>query len=520
MKIALAEEMRQIDSIAADKYGIPEILLMENAGKATADVFTNILGGLAGKMAVIIAGSGNNGGDAFVAARHIANRGAKVRVFLLGTAAHLKPAAALNRDICVKMGLDVYALDEERDWDRLGISLRFADGIVDGIIGTGFSGELRPDTAKLIKLINDSGKPVVSIDLPSGVNSDTGAVSTVAVRADMTVTLGVPKPGHFFCPGAAHTGRLVVDDIGLPSQLLNEDSIEQEYLDDDLARGLLQERPLDVHKGDCGRILVVAGSKGMTGAAALSGSAALRVGAGIVTVAIPASLNEIMEIKLTEAMTLPIDDSGNGFFSGSALDSLLEAAEKYDAVLIGPGLGREEETSKLIRSFCSLTEKPLIIDADALYAYRDHTEEFKELKNVPILTPHLGEMAGLLGKTTEEIRGDILGCVKMAAKEWGAAVVLKSECTTVALPSGNIWITSKGNPGMATAGSGDVLAGAIAGLMKQMDGGAAPLMGVYLHGLAGDIVAREKGIGIIAGDILNSLPKAWLSLRNNDIATD
>lgn len=517
MKIALAKEMRQIDSLAASKYGIPEMLLMENAGKASADVLVSLLGELRGKSVCVVAGAGNNGGDAFAAARHIANRGATVRIFLLGTAAHMKPAAALNRDICVKMGIDVHALSEERDWDRLSIFLRFADGVVDGILGTGFKGVLREDALRLVKVINEAAKPVVSIDLPSGVDADTGAVAEEAVKASMTVTLGLPKIGHFFCPGAAYTGRLIVDDIGIPSALLSEDGIQQEYIDDELARALLKPRPLDVHKGDCGRILVIAGSRGMTGAAVMASEAALRAGAGIVTLAAAKSLNSIFAAKLTEVMTEPLPENENGLLDENSLEAALRTAADFDVVLIGPGMGREPETAAFIRSFCETVSKPLIIDADALYAYRGHGDELRSLKCVPILTPHLGEMAGLLGVSVADLRKDILGATVRAAAEWNSVIVLKSECTVVVCPAGSIWVTSKGNSGMATAGAGDVLAGTIAGLTKQVEPGAAPLLGVYLHGLAGDLAAKKRGVGLTASDIYFNIPKARLLLENGKV---
>ena len=520
MKIALAKEMRQIDDLAARRYGIPEILLMENAGKAAADVVVSLVGELKGKTVCVVAGTGNNGGDAFAAARHIANRGATVRVFLLGSAANMKPAAALNRDICAKMGIEVRSLLEERDWDRLSIFLRFADCVLDGIFGTGFYGELREDAQRLVKIINEAAKPVVSIDLPSGVNSDTGAVAGDAVRADMTVTLGLPKPGHFFCPGAAYTGRLVVDDIGLPSMLIDKEEIAQEYIDDEMARALLKPRPLDVHKGDCGRILVIAGSVGTTGAAALSSQAALRAGAGIVTLALPESLNHIMEVKLTEVMTLPLAEEEDGTLGQAAVEQIIKAADGYDTVLIGPGLGREPGTGEFVRAVCKNVDKPLIIDADALFAYQGNVTDLSDLKNIPVLTPHLGEMAGLLGISVQELRQDVLNTTRRAAAEWNSIIVLKSECTIVACPAGTIWLTSKGNPAMATAGSGDVLAGTIAGLFKQLDTGAAPLLGVYLHGLAGDIAAKRLGTGIIASEIAEALPKARVLLETGKVGNN
>ena len=520
MKIATAGEMRRIDKTVVEEFGIPELILMENAGRAAAEVVVSLVGNLNGKAVCVLAGGGNNGGDAFCAARYIANHGAKVRVFLLGTAAHMGQSAAANRDICLKMGIDVFSLAEVRDWDRLEVILRFSDVVLDGILGTGFKGELRDDARKLIKTINNAGKPVVSIDLPSGVNSDTGGIGGDAVRADMTVTLGVPKAGHFFCPGAACTGRLVVDPIGIPASLLNDEALQTEYLDDDLARSMLVPRAMDVHKGDCGRILIVAGSTGMTGAAAMAAGAALRVGAGIVTVAVPESLNDIMEIKLTEAMTLPLPEKepGRGVLDPAAFDTLIGVAGDYDAVLVGPGLGRNPETGEVIRRFCAEVDRPLILDADALFAYIGHTDELVSLKTVPVITPHLGEMAALCGGTVAGLRQDIIAAVRKAAAEWNTVIVLKSECTAVACPEGTVWLTSKGNPNMATAGAGDVLAGTIAGLTKQLEPGASPLLGVYLHGLAGDLAAKSGGAGIIASDICNNLPKARLCLESGKLS--
>lgn len=512
MKIALADEMKKIDKRAIEEYGVPEILLMENAGREVAAAFEEYLGGVSGKRICVLAGSGNNGGDAFVAARHLMNHGAQISIFLVGSPAHLTKSAALNRDIIIKMGVVVHVLETERDWDKLQVTLRFVDGVVDGILGTGFKGSLRDAAARVVRMVNGHGKPVVAVDIPTGVEADTGNASPEAIRADLTVTFGLPKFGHMIGAGETATGKLLVDDIGIPKALLEDDTIRQTYLDDVTVAPVLLPRPLDAHKGSCGRILVIAGSRGMTGAAALAASAVLRSGAGVAVLALPRSLQEMMAGKLTEVMTKPLPETDEGAIDIAALGEALALAEGFDVVLIGPGLGRTQETQKFVQDFCAAVKKPLILDADAIYAFCGKTDAFKGFAFVPILTPHLGEMAHLLELSVDELRASLLDMTREAAREYHAVFVVKSECTIIVYPDGQAFLTSKGNSGMATAGAGDVLAGAVAGLMKQTAAGLAPLAGVYIHGLAGDLAAKEKGYGLIASDILENLPHALCAL--------
>lgn len=507
--------MRRIDKSAAEDYGLPELVLMENAGHRTAEAMADMLAPIAGKTICVLVGSGNNGGDALAAARHLVNMGAKLKIFIVGDSAHFSASTATMHGILVKMGLELKALESDRDWDKLHFALKFADGVLDGILGTGFAGELKKKTLRLIEDVNAAGRPVLAIDIASGIEADNGRVSTVAIKATRTLTLGLPKVGQLLSPGADHTGELIVDDIGIPQALL-EENIHQALLDDAMAATLLPPRPRAAHKGSCGRILVIAGSRGMTGAATLAASAALRAGAGIVTLAIPESLHDLMEIKLTEVMTQPIPEAEGlpGIFAGeAALARLLALAESYDAVLIGPGLGRATETQELVRLLAAKVNKPLVMDADALAAFSAHTDELSGLPQVPVLTPHLGEMAMLLGVTVDELKGTLLSIVREAAREYQCIFVVKSECTLIAYPDGDAFFTTKGNSGMATAGSGDVLAGTIAGLMRQTESALAPLLGVYLHGLAGDIAYEAQGEGLIASDILASLPQALRELR-------
>ena len=515
MKVVQANEMRNIDRRAVEEFGIPELLLMENAGHQAAEAMEHLLDGVRDKNICVLAGSGNNGGDAFVAARHLANHGAKVKVLFVGDPAHLTRSAMIHRDVVARMGIEILPLDEERSLDKLRVLLkRFTDGILDGILGTGFQGVLKEKVAEVVRAINDAGKPVASIDIPTGVDADTGQVTSEAVHADLTISLGLPKVGHLLCPGAECTGKLLVDDIGIPFELLHADELRMELLDDELAKTLLLHRPMDVHKGTCGRVLVVAGSKGMTGAAALASQAVLRSGGGIATLAIGESLHELMEGKLLEVMTCPVPEIDSGAIGGDrAMGSLLEYTDKHDVVLIGPGLGRKAETSELVRNYAENIDKFLVLDADGVYAYRKHPELLTKLAQIPILTPHLGEMADLLDISVKELRESLVSLVRKAAKEYRSVFVVKSECTMVAYPNGEAFFTTKGNPGMATAGCGDVLSGTIAGLVRQTETGLAPLAGVYLHGLAGDLAYEEKGEGLIASDVLEKLPEARCRIR-------
>lgn len=509
MKIAFAEDMRRMDVCVAEQYGLPALALMENAGRRSAEEAAAMIGGADGKVFVVFAGGGNNGGDAFAAARHLMNMGARVKMFFTGETERLGDAARAMHDALHAMGVEIRPLVSERDWDRLRVSLRFADGVVDGLLGTGAKGDLRALLLRVVEEINAAGKPVMAIDIPSGVEADTGRIATAAVHAERTLALGLPKVGHLIGQGANAAGELLVDDIGIPHALLRGDELRQSLITQETAAKLLPTRPRDAHKGTCGRILVVAGSLGMTGAAALAAEAALRIGAGLVTLAVPERLYPVLAAKLTEAMVVPVPDEGTGYFGGlKALETALSLATNADAVLIGPGLGRAPETSEFVRLFAADVKAPLVMDADAIYAFRGALDALRELPQVPILTPHLGEFAGLLGKVVEDVESDLLNVARTAASTHQAVFVVKGACTIVVYPDGDAFFTTVGNAGMATAGAGDVLAGAIAGLMRQMESGMTPLVGVYAHGRAGDLAYEAHGNGLLAGDILRLLPQA------------
>ncbi len=517
MKIASAQQMHEIDFAAINTYGIPEIALMENAGREAAFEALKLCKQKTIRKSnfCILASCGNNGGDGFVAARHLINAGANVKIFLIGNTEHFTTSAKTNYTILLNMHAEIYHIISERDWNRLQISLTFSDCIIDALLGTGIHGELRENIKKCISIMNSSNRPVLSIDIPSGVNADTGSINPIAVKADVTITFGLPKIGLVLYPGCSYTGKIVVNTIGIPQTLLCNEKIQQEAVNKAFVKEHLKSRPIDVHKGSCGKVLTIAGSLGFTGAAILASSAVLRIGAGISTLASAESLYDILAIKSTEVMTRPLPEITPGILGKEAVNVLLDLAKNYDTVLIGPGLGRNEDTCQMVREFAVKVDKPLIIDADAIYAFSQSIDTLKELKHPPIITPHLGELANLLHISIDEIKANLWHIAREISAKYNSIFVIKSEKTITVYPNGNIFVTTVGNCGMATAGSGDVLAGTIAGLVaeNQCAEYAAPI-GVYLHGIAGDIAAENGQAGLIASDILNNLVKARHQIDN------
>ncbi|MDF2563985.1 MAG: ADP/ATP-dependent (S)-NAD(P)H-hydrate dehydratase [Massilibacillus sp.] len=514
MKIATAQQMRKIDQQTVHQYGVPEIALMENAGSEVSKAVAQVLKSISGKKVCIFAGKGNNGGDGFVSARHLINQKAKIKVFIIGDIEHMKASAKINLDILKNMGIDILYVENDRDWDKVKIALAFSDCFVDALLGTGFHGALRPEMEKIINMINGMGKPIVAVDIPSGVEADTGCVRTTAIQATTTVSFGLPKMGLFLYPGAAHTGEVLVADIGIPNVLLTDGNIKQNIINTSMVKSLIVKRPADVHKGNCGRVLIVAGSNGLTGAAVLAASAALRSGAGIVTLAVAQSLQEVVETKLTEVMTYPLAEKKAGVIGVTALPELLNLAQKYDVVAIGPGIGRDADTFELVCEFIKQIDKQVIIDADAIQAFCGKGKELSASKMIPVLTPHLGEFSNLVGVSIEDVKSDIIGIARKAAEEFNSIIVLKSARTVVAYPDGNVYINIRGNAGMATAGSGDVLTGIISGLFAQgLLSYSAAVAGVFLHSFAGDLAAQSGMVGLIASDIMQALPAARFAIN-------
>ncbi len=515
MKVSTAGEMQSIDTRAIRGMGIPGLDLMERAGRAVARVTENILGGAAARKVLIFCGRGNNGGDGFVAARLLKEKGADARVILLADPEKLTGDAAVNRRraldarVPIQIVLDAGALEARSE------DISDADVVIDAILGTGISGEVRGAARDAIDAINGYARAVVAVDAPSGLDGDTGQILGTVVDGDVTVTFGLPKRGHFLMPGRESVGELVVADIGFPDSVIDEEGIRVETFDEIEARDLLPERAPDAHKWVCGHTVLLAGSTGMTGAAALASEAALRVGAGLTTLACPKSLNPILEIKLTETMTRPMPETEEGSFAGYAEAPLLEMIERATAVVLGPGISQVQETASLIRSLVPKIEKPLIIDADGLNALSGAGSLTHAPGVVPVLTPHLGELCRMVSAEPEEITKDRIEAVRRYAKELGAVLLLKGLPTLVADPGGEVSIILTGSNALATAGSGDVLTGAIGGLLAQgLDPYSAARLGAHIHGAAGDLAAEALGYrSVIAGDVLELLPQVIMDLE-------
>lgn len=508
MKVVSAQEMKDIDRKAMTEIKIPGIVLMENAGLQVVQAVIEKLSGVQGRTVTVFAGKGNNGGDGLVAARHLFNMGADVKVLLLESPDKITGDAAVNLEIWSKMGQKVYTVTQKDDFNAVRLFLVKTDIVIDAIYGTGFKGAVKDYAGRIIEAINACEKPVIAVDIPSGVEADTGSVNGPCIRASLTVTFGLPKVGLLLEPGSSHAGELRVVDISLPSSLLSDDRIKCNLIDENLVRGWLPFRPSSSHKGDFGRVLAVCGSKGMAGAACLTAEAVARAGAGLVTLAVPEGIYEPVASRLTEVMVAPVPQTREGTLSREALPFIGGMLEKANVLALGPGLSTNQETVEVVRKIISLAQIPVVLDADGLNAFIGHIDIFKKMNNPLVLTPHPGEMARLAGLSIEAVQLSRLQTARSWSSAWGVVLVLKGARTIVASPDGTAYINTTGNPGMATGGSGDVLTGVIAGLLAQgMEAAGAAAAGVYLHGAAGDAAARKKGMmGLIAGDILSALP--------------
>lgn len=519
MKLVTAQEMKEIDKLAMEKYGVPGLLLMDAAAKQVADAVVDELKNVyleknRGESAqnpckvVVLCGGGNNGGDGFGAARWLHNYGNAVKVFLIGsTCDKISGDAASELAMLKAAGVAVMELVKEEDWLALELAIERAAVVVDAILGTGFSGELRPAAKRACQLMNQLARQVVAVDVPTGVNSDNGAACEDAVKANVTVTMELPKAGLLLYPGKRLCGTVLVTGIGMPPQLLEEYPSHKYHITDTMVRSLLPIRAEDAHKGDAGRVVICAGSPGFTGAAALTSSAAVKAGAGLVSLLTPLSSREVLAVKLTEVMVHGLLERMPGVLGSAAANDVLERANKADVLAIGPGLGISDSTQQTVRDILAKCEVPVVIDADAITALKEHTDILSKMTAPKVLTPHAGEMARLTGLAVEEINRDRINIAHKYALEWQAVVVLKGAPTVVACPDGTVYVNSTGSKALATGGSGDVLTGIIAGLAAQgISLGEAAVCGVYLHGSAGSMAC--KNVGLAAGEIVYCLADA------------
>jgi NAD(P)H-hydrate epimerase len=501
--------MRQLDSEATKTYGIPAIVLMENAGISTVQAIMETYGELVGRTVLIMAGQGNNGGDGLVIARQILQRGGLPFVFLLTDPKKIKGAAAVNLKIVENLNIPIYTLTNDERLQSLQNFLPECDLIIDAIFGIGLKRTVKDHFAKAIALINQSPVVVVSVDIPSGLDSDTGIPQGICIEADLTVTYGLAKPGHFTNIGRVVTGTLVVADISIPQIVIEEADLQIEVLENHAIRRLIPERSASSHKGTYGHLMVLAGSRGKTGAALLCARGALRSGVGLVTIATPNDLNQIFETALAEAMTFPLPTSGNGYADETDYEEIRTALTIRQALVIGPGLGRNEATGKLVSRLYRNQKLPMVVDADALNLLANDPSQLKNPPGIRILTPHPGEMARLTGKSTGEIQANRLTIAIDFAVKHNVFLVLKGSNTVIARPDGWAAINSTGNPALAAGGSGDVLAGFIGSLLAQgYYPWEAACLGVYTHGLAADRLTKDNDIqaGLLASELADELP--------------
>ncbi len=507
MKISHVEEMRNMDRRAIEEFGIVQELLMENAGQAAYFTILKEFG-IKNKRFVTFCGVGHNGGDGLVVTRKIFSNGGKVTVFVLGDRSRFEGAAKQNFDIVNKLQIDVIDL---QDAEMALETINQADAIVDAIFGTGLNRDVKGIYKEVIDLINASQKTVFSIDIPSGINGNTGQVMGSAVKADFTTTFGLPKTGNLLYPGFAHAGKLYVTNISFPPVMQN--SARLKIATNDLTP--LHERNKDGHKGNFGKVLFIAGSSHYLGAPYFSALSFLKAGGGLSYLATPANVAAFIGSKGSEIVFVPQQETEQGSISMKNKQQLLDFSEDVDMVIMGPGLSLNDETQTLVRELCLEIKKPLLIDGDGITAIAGNPECLIKRTAPSVLTPHPGEMARITGQNIDEITNNKINILQKTAQQLNTTIVLKGAHTLIGYPDQSVFINLSGNPGMATAGSGDVLTGTIA----AMTGLGYPVndavrTGVFLHGFAGDLAAKLKGEdGLIAGDIMDQLPAALKSFR-------
>jgi ADP-dependent NAD(P)H-hydrate dehydratase / NAD(P)H-hydrate epimerase len=514
MRVLNTRQMREADRRTIEEIGIPSIVLMENAGRQAVAAMEAAFDDLPTSQVGVLCGRGNNGGDGFVVARTLIQRGVDVGVFLLGSVAEVSGDARINLEILGRIGLTVVEITSAQDWELHFTEISECDLIVDAILGTGFRGQLSGFLETVVADVNALGVPVVSIDLPTGLSADTPVIEGTAIEASMTITLGAPKIPLVFPPADSHGGDLVIADIGIPYPIFEE--LEGDYLElltRERMREMVPSRAADSHKGDFGRVVVIAGSLGRTGAAHLSALGALRSGAGLVTIATPRSCLPIIAAMAPEYMTEGLDETASGTIDYSAIDRVLDL--KADVIAVGPGLGQAPATSAFVHALVERAGVPLVLDADALNAFVGEPERLMGRDGVDvIITPHPGEMARLLNTTIESVQSDRLKHAREFAAGHKVHVVLKGHRTLIAGPDGRTFVNLTGNAGMATGGTGDLLTGMLAAWFAQLlDAEAACKLAVYLHGTAGDLAEADEGeVALIATDMAARLGDAVLEL--------
>ena len=510
MYLVTAEEMRQMDRTTIETFGIPGRMLMENAGRGATAFFLEAIHRDHPGAVGIVAGRGNNGGDGFVMARYLHQKSIQTTVFLLSQRDRIKGDAAANLSLLDSMKVPVVELADATAFESHESLMRHQHAWIDAILGTGLSSDVRGYFRKAIDFINQQGRPVFAVDIASGLNSDTGQICGVSIQAVATATFGYAKAGHLCYPGRTVTGRLKIIDIGIPPHVAAKIGCRQHLIAPGALKNQIPRRSATAHKGHTGHLVILAGSPGKTGAAALTTAAAMRAGAGLVTLGIPESLNPVLEAMVTEAMTVGMPETPDGALDESAYDLVISLLKDKRCLAIGPGLGSHASTGRLLGRLIEENPVPMVIDADGLNLIAAQPSMLSRCQAPMVLTPHPGEMARLCGRSAADIQNDRIGHARAFAERHQVHLVLKGAATVVARPDGAVFINATGNPGMAAGGMGDVLTGLIAGLITQgMEAGAAAQTGVYLHGLAADRMAQTKApVGYLATEVIDAIPEA------------
>ncbi len=514
MRAVTAEEMAEMDRTAIEVVGIPGVVLMENAGQGATEALWRYFPELGGRRVAVLAGGGNNGGDGFVIARNLWQQRVEVAVYCLKQRESYQGDAKINLKIIENLGLTVEEYTDKDSIAGLKKKLTNADLLVDAILGTGLSAPVRGFYGEVIDLVNQLGKPVLAVDLPSGLNASSGLPMGSCIRATVTATFGLPKVGQLVTPGSSYVGHLEVVDIGLPRSVTETAEPPRVWLEAGDLAPLIRPRSMESHKGSFGHVLVVGGSLGKTGAGAMTGLGAVRAGAGLVTLAVPTSLHGHMETKLTEVMTEPLPETSEQTIAAEAFPRLQTLLEGKQALALGPGLSVHKETVQVVLKLIEQVQCPMVLDADGVNSLVDNLEVLTRARAPVILTPHPGEMGRMLKRSATQVQNERLALAQSFSEQYGVTLVLKGARSLISSPEGRLAINSSGNPGLASGGTGDVLTGLIAGFLAQ---GLSPFdaacLGAYCHGKAADrLYPRFGDRGMLAMDLLPEIPVVLKSL--------
>ncbi len=514
MKVVTGRQMAELDRITTERYGISSLVLMENAGRSCAERILRVLEDKVGApeeaSVAIVCGRGNNGGDGLVIARHLHNRGVYVEVFLLAEEDRLSPDARTQYEILGKLDVERRIVRDPEGVEDLRAYLEEVHLCVDAILGTGITSPLEGIVREVVEVINLSMAPVFAVDIPSGIDASTGRILGEAIRADYTGTFGLLKIGHVLLPGSIHCGETDVYDIGIPSKAVFDAEIKTEVLEERVVKSMLSIRPPDFHKGDAGRVFIVGGSPGLTGAPCLAGRAAMRMGAGLITTLVPETLRPVVEAKLMEVMSSGLPDGGTGCLLKECLPELLERIQRADFVVLGPGMGTYPGAADFVAGLVPKIKVPFLVDADGLNALAGQVDVLRKAQAPCIITPHPGEMSRLTRESIEAIEASRIGAAQHFAEEQNVTVILKGARTVIATPKGDVFINSTGNPYMASGGMGDALSGLVAALASQgLSPTDASCAGVFLHGMSADILVRNHPLTpVSATDVIENIREA------------